>query len=611
LNVCSTCGGIATFLIGGPISALSLGNADQSHQVYNFGDFDYLGILNWTHGSHSFKFGSDTETIHGNYRDTNSQGSFGCYNPYVCQGNGFSQTITANASLPNSGLSIATFLLGDVSDFGREVYAVPLPPGQNLIQAFFAQDTWRAKSNLTVTLGLRWDYLGKITSSLKGGVSNFNFTNANTIIANYGTGSAKSSPTADVDNNYNDWGPRIGLAYRLGGQTVLRGGYARSYNWGFFGANYGTSTGMWPVATRQDLIQTNPYEPIFTLAQGPPPVVPGFQILAAHGNPAQYPTPNTAPVFAERKRNPDNSTDMWNVAVQHDFPGKVTVTASYVGNTNRYIFYRINANTPAPGQGFALSEYPYNVFGYDAPVFDQTNKVSSSHQSVQLSAEKRNTHGLYLTGAFTYNTGYDYGLSGPESDQYDLSREKGPPNTQRRFVFVFSHIYDLPFGPGKPYLNSKGPLEYLVGGWSFSGIWTLETGQPFSPLLANTISLDSPCCGLRADVIGNPHVPNPTRKEWFNPAAFAVPGPGLFGNAGRDSLWGPSFFNADLSLAKQFKLPSEKVSLQLMLQAFNVFNHTQLGLPNNYVDPGNPVAGTITSIAGQMRILQLGVKVNF
>ena len=195
------------------------------------------------------------------------------------------------------------FLLGLPSSFGRVIYATALPLAHSTHTDLFAQDTWHVSPKLTLVLGLRWDYLGYPTSPLKGGIANFNFANTDSIISNYGNTSA----TADVLNNYHDFGPRVGFSYKLQKNTVLRMGFGRSYAISFDGGNFGAITNDWPNATRQDLKQNDPWQslPDFpTLESGPPAFVSGFAILAAAGNPGQYPTPNSA-LFGMRFHNPD------------------------------------------------------------------------------------------------------------------------------------------------------------------------------------------------------------------------------------------------------------------------------------------------------------------
>ena len=282
-NACTQCGGIAGFMIGGPVGAFSFGNGAHSHQVDNYGKYNFVEIGTWTRGKHTIKFGWDLLLAWRDRRDTSSQGDFGCDNTGVCAGNGFAQTITGSAAVPGSGLSTATFLLGDVSDFGRVIYARGVPEAHNTDDSLYVQDTWRVTPKLTATLGLRWDYIGYPTSPQPGGIANFNYTNTNTIISNFGN----SSSTANVNQNYGDFGPRIGFAWSAFKNTVIRAGWGRSFTNGFYGANFGAITNDWPNATRQTLSQISDlYQPApggangapLTLASGPEQFVSGFQI---------------------------------------------------------------------------------------------------------------------------------------------------------------------------------------------------------------------------------------------------------------------------------------------------------------------------------------------
>jgi hypothetical protein len=600
-DACTSCGGLAGFIIGGPVGAFQFGNSVSSHQVDNFGNYNFVGIATWTHGSHSFKFGTDTLFTWRDRRDTSSQGDFGCSNTGICNGNGFSQQITGSPAAPGSGLSLATFMLGGVSGFGRVIYARNLPLAHNTRQAFFGQDTWKVTSKLTLTLGLRWDYNGYPTSPQPGGIANFNFSNAYTIISNFGN----SSATANVNQNYRDFEPRIGIAYQIDSRTVVRTGYGRTYAIGFNGANFGAITNDWPNATRQTLLQSDAYASIFTIGQAPPAFVSGFDILKAAGNPGQYPTPNSQS-FGTDSQNPDNSIDMWNFSVQRQLPGDMTVTAAYVGNAVRHIFYRIDYNAAKPGPGSINSRRPYDSLGFDTNAYNQGNQSSTGYQGLQLSTQKRFGHGLLFTTAFTWGKSYDY-ASGPMYP-WNEHLDRALQDADRKFIFVTSHVWELPFGPGKRFLSGKGPLQYLFGGWQISGIETAESGLPFTPTLGDTSTLNSDCCTLRPNVTGDPSVSNPNRALWFNPKAFSVPALYTFGNSGRNILRGPSLFRVDLSLVKSFRI-RERTSLELQWEAYNAFNHANLSLPTAQVD--SSTAGKITGVTDIMRRLQLSATLRF
>jgi hypothetical protein len=603
-NACSVCGGIAGFQIGGPVGSFNFGNSTHTHQVDNYGKYNFVEIGTWTHGAHTIKFGSDLLLAWRDRRDTSSQGDFGCDNTGVCATNGFAQTITGVAGNSNSGLSTATFLLGDVSNFGRVIYARGVPQAHNTDNSLYVQDTWHATPRLTWTLGLRWDYIGYPTSPQPGGIANFNFTNTNTIISNFGN----SSSTADVNQNYADFGPRVGFAWMAFKNTVVRAGWGRSFTNGFDGANFGAITNDWPNATRQTISQISDlYQPAITLASGPPTFVSGFQILAAAGNPAQFPTPNSES-FGVFKHNPTNSVDQWNGSIQHQFGYNLDVTASYVGMVNRHVFYRYDANAAPPGPGPINLRQPYNVYGFTTNAYNQGNQSNLSYNALQVQAQKRYSHGLIFTTAFTWSTSYDFG-SHNAFDPFLTYLDKAPEDSNRALVFVASHVWELPVGQGKEFLNQGGIVNELVGGWQFSGIWTLESGLPFSPEVANAASLNSNCCTLRPDKIGNPNaVAHKGINSWFNPAAYTIPALYQMGNAGRNSLWGPGLFRADLSLLKSFKI-TERARFKLQWEAYNVFNRANYSNPNGNIDQST--AGVINSMADIMRQMQFGGTLTF
>ena len=602
-NACTQCGGIAGFQIGGPVGAFNFGNGAHSHQVDNYGKYNFVEIGTWTRGKHTIKFGNDLLFAWRDRRDTSSQGDFGCDNSGVCATNGFAQTITGSAAVAGSGLSMATFLLGDASNFGRVIYARGVPQAHNTDNALYVQDTWHATPKLTFTLGLRWDYIGYPTSPQPGGIANFNYSNTDTIISNFGN----SSSTADVNQNYADYGPRVGFAWNTFKNTVIRGGWGRSFTNGFYGANFGAITNDWPNATRQTLSQISDlYQPSLTLAGGPPTFVSGFAILAAAGNPGQYPTPNSES-FGALPHNPTNSVDQWNVSAQHQFGYDITLTASYVGQANRHLFYRFDANAAPPGPGPINLRQPYNSYGFTTNAYNQDNQSSSGYNALELQGQKRYSHGLVFTAAFTWSNSYDFGVHNA-FDQFQTNLMRGPEDSNRTLVFVASHVWELPVGEGKQFLNQPGLVNEIVGGWKLSGIWSLESGFPFTPQIANDATLNSNCCTLTPNKTGNPAPAHKGINSWFNPGAYTVPPPYTEGNVGRNSLTGPGLFRADLALQKVFKI-TERVNFQLQWEAYNVFNRANFGAPNPNIDQST--AGVITSVADIMRQMQFGGTLHF
>ena len=600
-DACPACGGLAGFIIGGPVGAFEIGNGNHSHQQNNEGNYEYVGIATWTRGTHTLKFGLDMDLGNDHRFDTASHGNFGCDNTAVCDGNGFPQSITGAAELPSSsGLSIASFLLGQAGAFGRIIYPNVAPTANQKRYGYFIQDTWHVTPKLTAVLGLRYDYMGWPTSSQKGNISNFDFTDTDAIIQGYPGG----GPTAGINENWFDFGPRVGLAYRVTPKTVVRTGYARSFTVGFYGANFGATNNSWPVATHQNMHQTSPYFPVMTLGSQPPAFVSGFEILAAAGNPGRYPTPRDEGIWGTDPHNPTASVDQWNFTIERQLGSNSTLTASYVGNATRHLFYRINHNAVPPGPGPQLLRYPYAKFNYYANAYDQSNQSSSGYEGLQLNFVKRYSQGLSITTAVTWSRAYDFGLHSA-FNQFNSRLDRGPQDGERALVISVGHVWELPFGSGKPFLaNSTKVVNALVSGWKWSGITRWMSGDPLTPFMGNAASLNSTCCTLRPDRIKSGFVANPTTAQWFDVTAFVPPPLYTFGNSGRGILRGPEFWTADWALARDIKI-GETRRIQFQWEVLNAFNHANLSDPNMAVD--SSTAGMIFGIAQGMRTQQFGI----
>ncbi len=606
-SACPACGGLAGFQVGGPVGGFAIGNNTHNHQIDDEGNYDYVGIATWTRGRHTIKFGTEVDFANDHRRDTSSQGEFGCNNPGVCGGNGFPQSLTGDNGVNGSGLGVAAFMLGYSGSFGRVIYANSLPAANQKRDAFYIQDTWHITPKFTAILGLRYDYIGYPTSPFKGGIANFNFSNSNSIVSSYGN----VSPTGNVNENWWNFAPRVGLAYRVFAGTVVRAGYAKTYPIGFYGANFGAITNDWPNASRQDLNQNNPYFPLIIFPQQqPPPFVSGFDLLAAAGNPGEYPTPSDSAGFGQDSHNPTNSVDQWNFTVEHDFGNGTTLSAAYVGNAVRHLFYRVNYNASRPGPGLDIrnNEAYYPKYGYFSPAYNQSNQSTSGYQGLQVNFVKRYSQGFTLTTALTWSKSYDFGLHNAYYP-FNSNRDRAVQDGERALVLSVGHVWELPFGKGKSLLPNSSPVvNALVSGWKWSGITRWMSGPPLTIGWGDQSLLNSNCCSLRPDRIASGFVSNPTASMWYNPKAFVQPGQYQVGNAARNILRGPSFFDADWSLARDFRL-GETTRIQLQWQLLNTFNHVNLGGPDTTAD--SSTAGQITGIAQGMRTMQLGVHFYF
>ena len=573
----------------------------------------FQAVNNWTKilGNHSFKWGVDVRRTQ-NIRvpsDNRRNGSF-TFNP----------SITGSSSVANSGLAISSFLLGLPSQFARYAEQTIDPEDLQWSMNYFAQDTWRITSKLTLSYGLRWDTWFPDSSVHAGEGSRYDVTTNSILVAGVGG----NSSSANVNTQWHNFSPRIGIAYELNPRTVIRTGFGRSYYQEIFGFTFGNIANSYPTLITQSISQPNLFTAPFSLAQGPPAVV--FPQIPANGI-LKLPDQIGANYLPSNIKYP--YVDAWNFSLERLLAGDMTATVSYVGNVGRH--QRLGVLSPRglplnqaiPGPGPLNPRRPlFNKFGLTQSIGDNSNGGTSSYEALQTKLTKRFSKDYSLLFTYTFSKSLD-SQGGLELNNH-LNR--GVADFDRTHVFTAGHIWQLPFGKGKRYLaDASRPVDYALGGWQFSGITTYESGWPFSPTLINTSSINAdisspdfrPNRMLSVDPNSVPGGQN--RDHWFNPAAYQVPGPFLFGTAGRNTLRGPNLFTADWSLDKRFAVAEHK-ELQLRWEVYNVMNRTNLATPTTPgAAPGSPIDAGANSVAritnliigGNMRRMQLGLRFTF
>jgi hypothetical protein len=240
------------------------------------------------------------------------------------------------------------------------------------------------------------------------------------------------------------------------------------------------------------------------------------------------------------------------------------------------------------------------------------SQANSTYHSLQLRLQQRLWQGLSLLASYTFAKSIDdasgfFNTTGDPNfpqNSYDLSAERGRSDFDIRQRFTLSYAYDLPLFKGHRWM----------GGWQSFGVLTFQTGQPFTvALLPDDDNTNTGISQLgfgandRPNVVGNPRLSNPTPQEWFNTAAFAIPPYGQFGNAGRDILGGPGLETVNFSIVKNNAV-TERLNLQFRTEFFNLLNHTNFNLPDNFV--GSPTFGQVVSAEDPRRI-QFALKVLF
>jgi hypothetical protein len=321
--------------------------------------------------------------------------------------------------------------------------------------------------------------------------------------------------------------------------------------------------------------------------------------------------------------------DAYNLTVQRQLSSAVSLEVGYVGNKGTHAFAGesefVDANE-ATLTGFPdvpkFERQPfYHAFGWTQAVKYYCNCADNRYDSLQAKLVGRPASGLWLLAHYTLaRTVQD----GPEQFFYDRELQRGRPSWARTHAFVLASTYELPFGRGRPLASDAGGwLDRLVGGWQLNASATILSGLPFEVTYRDAFK-DRDVPPNRPDVIGDPTVGGGTPDRWFNAtpigtpgSAFARPAVGTFGNMRRNSLTGPGYWRVDASLFKRIAL-ARRAALELRVEAVNLFNHVNLGLPDSEVGvPGNdnPNAGRINGTANfnrdPQRNLQFGVRLSF
>lgn len=556
-------------------------------------------------GKHEFKFGGDYRWVV-NFRagsDFSRRGTF-TFNSTVDTPLG--TAIDKSNGKPATSDAFESFLLGLPSEFQRfEFLGNPKEYEQDVFA--FAQDRWRVTPKLTLSLGLRWElYTAPYTN--RGNGSNFNIQTGQLMVAGIGG----VDRYTNINTRKNNFAPRLGVAYQLAPKTVIRAGYGRSFFPNFFSIQI---THNFPVDFVQDLT-TSVGSPLpFTLSQGPP--VPVAPVIPPSGTLPLPPGVGATGIPLNRKTA---YVDMYNLAIQQELGKNFSVQVAYVGNNARHLYDFYDLNAPVPEAGPSDAHRPYNVppLNYTQDITGFGNDLSSNYNSLQVSAEKRMSAWYSLTAQYTWSKVLNYGDNSREFGPYDLHSQYGPAGFDRRHAFSLGHVIELPFGPGRPFLQNMNGLERaLVAGWQFSGVTTAYSGRPFTPIYGDNSSLNS-TYSLRAFQVGDPTANVPAGLD-FNPAAYLTvaqvqdPTSGLAfkeGNAGRNSLRGPGFFSADWELGKDFKV-TERQTLHFAWQNFNAFNNVNRGLPVN--DLTSSSVGQISSLEtfAIPRTMQFSLKYSF
>lgn len=608
--------------------------------------FDPSDVVTLVKGKNIFHFGGEFAF----YRDDAT--SWGNINAGTLQ---FSGAYTENWTVDpktgiasanqNSGEEYADFLLGYASNWSAGVtpeFGARLKKPQ-----MFVQDDIKLRPNFTLNVGVRYE-ISHGFNEVKGNEDSFDPTITNPATGTPGAywfGSTHTNGRTSLQANvYNTVLPRAGFSWLVHPTTTFRGGFGL-YTYNFSLDNYGSGMGSAFGSSGAYNDQSSGIYPV-TKFDGPGTL---FPLGGGTATPLPYTSASVDPTRFNGQggsyneyHTPIPKIYQWNLGVEQQVGANVAFTISYVASHGLNLTYPTNINAPSytalssndtstcgSGVASATCTSPYPLYqGISGNLYE----AISNYDSLQATLTKRLSNGF--SASFNYVWSHmldDQDSSGwgthagpqPIQEQSTLQFNRaytnyGPSNFDVRNQFKGYAVYDLPFGHGRAFLNNNWLADETIGGLQISGTVVISSGNPFT-VYANENNYAG--TSQYPNYTGASKVPagGHTLAEWFNPAAFSDPGPGVFGNSGRNQVVGPGFYTVNMSALKAFDLPWERTRLSLRVDAANAFNHPAFGPPSGGLQgssgPGTPYTSVsnqaITGVQIGGRTVQISARIAF
>ncbi len=502
---------------------------DNLQQVQHSTTYSVADTLSLVHGQHSLKMG------------------FGLRRVQLNLGNSAETQLTyANANN----------FVANALDSAAVLAAVPTAGMRKTEYFAFLQDEFKIRSNITLSVGVRYDYFGAFSE----------IENRGRAFDPETCGGFCSPTAAWYNSDPASIGPRIALTWApqaLHGKTVIRTGYGLYYG----EAQLGDLTGpMNNITSRITLTSAQ----IRGLSY---PVDPFIALGQSIGNAPRA-------LFRNRK---NQQIGQWGFSIQQQLPARMLLDVGYLGNKGTHMFTRTytNAIDPATGlrplAGFSLTDY-------------KRMDGISNFNGLSVTLKRQFSSGWLLGANYLWSHSIDDAGTGGGEAVYPeniacRSCERASADQDVRHSFTSSAIYQLPFGSGRKYLNHNNFVNRVAGAWELSGIGTARTGVPVNVTISRSASAlpdGNSTSPQRPDLVPGVSLIPPggqTINQWINPAAFAVPAAGKWGNAGRNLVRAPGVWQVDAALTKRNQI-TERLGIEFRAEAFNLFNHPDFGLPN-------------------------------
>jgi len=509
-----------------------------------------------------------------------------------------------SASLTGLANSLASFLLDWPSTVQRDLKVIDQPGTKHWAIGTYVQDKWEVRSNVTLDLGLRWEFYKPLEGiEGQGTLSNYDPSTNTLNVAGYGS----TSNALNVKNYYKNFAPRTGVSWRPNDLTVVRAGYGASAI-PFPDNRYAFA---FPVKQNYSGTIPNNFQRAGTMAQGfPAPVlanIPSNGVIPVSGSILN----STFDVVPDTLH--EGTLHSWNVAYQRQLPFGLAADVAYVGSKGVDLVADLDANASlvyGSGNNGRPQFAPFNRTGTSRT---RTNLGKSRYDALQVKLDRRFMNGLLITNSYTLGRSMDLaqenGGIGTPID-FDLSWARS--DTDRLHNYSLSTVYELPWGPNKKWMGDS-TLGRIVGGWQVSGLFSAQSGQALT-IGGNGTLLNTPGNSAYANLNGANTILGGLGPGllYFDPSVYSLPAAGVQGNMKRHSgPDGPGFWQLDMSLFKRFVIPGNRW-FEFRMDAYNVPNAVRWGNPNTgfSTSTGNTF-GQITGTNGGQRTVRFGGRFAF
>jgi hypothetical protein len=563
----------------------SLGDSTYSPALLYQNNYSFQENITWNHSAHSIKAGLQIIRRQLNFfQSGNPRGSMSFATSYTGQ----------PAQAAATGDAFATFLLGLPTS--GSVTRLLMPYGERYTEwAGFIKDDWKVLPNLTVNIGLRYEFDTPYTE-VYNRMANFDFQTGQIVVPG-----AAGWPRGLVKPDTDNFEPRFGIAWSPTKRIVVR-------------SAFGVFSNIEAPVTTTRLTENPPFEqtpaftndmfqPTYTINQGFPNTITNIS------------NPTGVGLNTWQENFKEGRVMEWNFTAESEVKKDLLVRVMYVGTRAVHLFARGNLNQPVPGPTAVATRRPF-------PALQSFNSIqsrgNSTYQALQFQVEKRFSHGISFLSSFTWSKSIDDSSGG--LNDYDNGSSTTPQNIMndraekalsdfdvgRRWVTSFE--WELPLGRGKKFGAAWNPvLNTILGGWKMNAILSMQDGMPLS--IFGPDETNGACGPCRPNRIANGNIPAAQRslKHWYDTAAFVTQPLYTFGNSGRNIIFGPGLVNLDFSVLKNFDI-NERFKLQYRAEAFDLTNTPYFGPPGSsyYL-----ATGGVISVAYSERLMQMGLKLLF